>query len=109
MQKLLVELHLQRGRLLERIGTQRSALAQQLAPLQNTFALPQRLAAAAQQGREYVRAHPLVMTAAIAALVVLRPGQVLRWSQRGLLAWKAWRTLRRVVPGFVWEQFRPRP
>lgn len=108
MQKRLAELHLQRGRLLERISTQRKGLAQQVEPLENTFALPQRLAAVARQGRDYVRAHPLVLTAAVAALLVLRPGQVLRWSQRGLLAWKAWRTLRRVIPGFVWEQFRPR-
>ena len=108
MHDRLIELHQQRGRLLERIGTQRAALARQIAPLQHTFNLPDRIAATARRARDTVRAHPLVMTTAIVALVVLRPMQLLRWTQRGLLAWKTWRTMRRVVPGFVWDQFRPR-
>ena len=108
MQKRLIELHVQRGRLLERIHTQRTTLARQVAPLHSAFKLPDRLAAGARQAGDYVRAHPLVMTAALVTVVVLRPAQVLRWSQRGLLAWKAWRTLRRVLPGFVWDTLRPR-
>ena len=108
MHDRLIELHQQRGRLLERISTQRVALARQVAPLHNTFNLPDRIAAAARRTRDTLRAHPLVMTTVVVALVVLRPAQLLRWTQRGLLAWKTWRLVRRVVPGFVWDQFRPR-
>lgn len=106
MQKRLIELHLQRGRLLERISTQRTLLARQVAPLRSTFNLPDRIAVRLQQGREFVRQHPLVMTLAVASLVVLRPAPLLRWTQRGLVVWKTWRSLRHLVPAFVWERLR---
>ena len=106
MQKRLIELHLQRGRLLERISTQRILLAQQVAPLRSTFDLPDRVAMRWQQGQEFVRQHPLVMTLAVASLLLLRPAPLLRWTQRGLVVWKAWRSLRQFVPAIVWERLR---
>ncbi len=106
MQKRLIELHLQRGRLLERINAQRTLLTQQVAPLRSTFDLPDRVAMRWQQGQEFVRQHPLVMTLAVASLVILRPAPLLRWTQRGLAVWKTWRSLRHLVPSFVWERLR---
>jgi len=32
---------------------------------------------------------------------VLRPAVVLRWSRRGLLAWRTWGAVRAALPGFV--------
>lgn len=106
MQTRLIELHQQRGRLQERIAQQRARLRQQLAPLQGALALPQRILNAKQEGMALARKYPLVVGGVIVALVVLRPRGVLRWAGRALGAWRTWRSVSAMVPGFLWNQLR---
>ena len=108
MQTRLIELHQQRGRLQERIAHQRAAVRQQLAPLQGVLAVPQRILRIQQEGIAFARQHPLAVGGVILALVVLRPRFVLRWTGRAVAAWRTWRTVSGLVPGFVWNRLRPR-
>lgn len=101
MQKRLIELGEQRGRLRERIAQQRSALARDVQPLLAPLALPGRLAAALRQGRDFLVAHPYLAGSAAVGLLVLKPRWMWRWARRGLLAWRTWRSVRRLVPGVL--------
>ncbi len=106
MQERLIELHQQRGRLLERIAQQRQTLALQFEPLRAPLALPERLAQKFRQGQQFVLEHPYVVTTAVLAIAVFRPGFAWRWARRGLVAWRTWRTLRGLLPGAVSDLLR---
>ncbi len=109
MQSRLIELHQQRGRLLERIAHQRSALALQVEPLLAPLALPGRLAGMLDDARRFVRDHPYLVGTVIVAVVVFKPRLVLRWARRGLLAWRTWRSMSALVPAFVTDLLRSQP
>ena len=108
MQQRLIELHQQRGRLLERIATQRGELALQVEPLGRMFELGERVAGLAREVRAFALRHPVAVAAAAGALVLLRPRAVLRWSGRGLLAWRTWRSVRPLLPDWLVNRFRRR-
>lgn len=101
MQARLIELHQQRGRLLERIAHQRVTLAAQMVPLAGPLALPERLVHLVQNGKAFVRQHPYLVGTGIAAVVLLKPRWVWRWTQRGLLAWRTWRSVRGMLPAVL--------
>ena len=67
------------------------------------------MAALLQQGKEFVLAHPYAVGTAALGLVVFKPRFMLRWAQRGLLAWRTWRSLRGLVPTFVADLLRGQP
>ena len=98
MQARLIELHEQRGRLRERIAHQRETLADQVQPLRATLAIPERLGALLGQGRTFVASHPYLFGTAAAAVAVFKPRLVWRWAKRGVVLWRAWRGLRRLLP-----------
>jgi hypothetical protein len=106
MQEKLIELHQQRGRLQERIAAQRQVLSQQLAPLQSALDVSDRTTRLVQDAKDFVQKHPLGIGLAIVAMMVLKPRTVLRWTQRGLFAWRTWRGLHTLVPGFVLNRLR---
>lgn len=84
-----IELAVKRERLIARSALQRAALAQQSAVIAKPLALADRgLAAARLAGR-----HPVLVAAAVAALVVWRPRKAVRVLQYG---WMGWQMLRRV-------------
>ncbi len=101
MQQRLIELQLQRGRLLERIASQRRGLSQAGAPVAHALRFGDRLSEWAERGKRYALEHPLVVCAAVAALVVLRPTGAARLARRGFLLWRTWTTLRAALPGFL--------
>lgn len=98
MNKSLFELLQQRGRLLERIASQRATLAHQLVPLQNASDASSRVFALLRGGLEYLKSHPLPVALAVLALVLLKPRRAWRVLQGGLLLWRRWRVLRAWVP-----------
>jgi hypothetical protein len=106
MQDKLIELHRQRGRLLERIAAQRQVLLEQLTPLQEALDVSDRTTRLVQDAKAFVQKHSLGSALAIAAMVALKPRMVLRWTQRGLFAWRTWRSLHTLVPGFVLNRLR---
>ncbi|MCM8596061.1 YqjK-like family protein [Accumulibacter sp.] len=94
MKQQLIELAVQRGRLIERIGSQRERLGEQFQPLGNGLATADRVIGALRQGRDYLSGHPEVVVGTVAVLIVLRPGRVWRWARRGLTIWRNWRLVR---------------
>ncbi|MFC5301960.1 YqjK-like family protein [Azospira restricta] len=94
MEKKLIELSLQRGRLQERIAAQRATLAVQLRPLADALQTADRGLAAARRGVDYVKRHPGQVGVAVALLALLRPKGVWRWGRRAFVAWRLWKTAR---------------
>jgi hypothetical protein len=92
--KSLAELERERGRLLERIGAQRSQLPAQFAPVAHLLQFGERVAHTVQAARTFVQQHPWAMGAIGAVLVLRRPRSLGRWMKRGLLVWRTWRTAR---------------
>jgi hypothetical protein len=93
MEKRLIELHLQRGRLIERIAQQRSALARELAPFRIACDTTDLVVAAARDAARFVQRHPVGVAAFAAALVAMRPRRAWRWLKRGVFIWRGWRAL----------------
>ena len=98
MDRRLTELYMQRGQLQERIAAQRTALAQQVLPLQRVLDLPHRAGQLLESGLAYLKQHPATCAAFTAAVLVFKPGFVWRWSKRSFFAWRAWRAVRGVWP-----------
>jgi len=91
----LIDLAVERGRLLERISSQRQLLAQQLQPLGEAMGTADRVVAGARDCGDYLKRHPELVATSVAVLVILRPSRVWRWARRGIVAWRTWRMLRR--------------
>jgi hypothetical protein len=94
MNHQLNDLHLRRGRLLERIAGQRATLGQELEPLAAALDTTDRLLARAHAAINYLKAHPAVVGIAFAALLITKPRRTLRWSRRTYAVWQTWRVLR---------------
>ncbi len=94
MNQQLIDVAVQRGRLLERISNQRQLLGQEVQPLGDTLRSADRAISTLRNGSDYVKQHPEVVTVAVAVLVVLQPRRVWRWTKRGFFAWRTWRMLR---------------
>jgi hypothetical protein len=95
MNRRLLELREQRGRLLARCESQRAAFAATHgAPLARVCAV----ADAACAGADWVKRHPGAVGLIAALLVIRKPIRLWRWSHRTYSAWRAWRALRRHLP-----------
>ena len=100
MDDRLIELYVQRGRLRERISTQRELVARELAPLATALGFAHQGMVWCRRAKAYVQAHPAVVTAVVVAVLVWRPRWVLRavrWGFVGWRGWRAWRTRGRQV------------
>jgi hypothetical protein len=94
-----IELALKRGRLQERIASQRAALAAQVVPIAEALNAIDRTLAAGRSGVATIKRHPGLVAAAVAAVVALRPRRVWRWGRRALVGWSMWRKLRGRIEG----------
>lgn len=101
MQRRLIELQLQRGRLLERMGQQRRTLAVQVLPVARALQVGERLASLFDRCKQFALQHPLAVAAAVGSVVLLRPSGVLRWTRRGFFAWRTWSAMRGSLPAFL--------
>lgn len=88
---------IQRGRLLERITQQRAALAVQLLPVVGLLNTADQVVEGADRTRRWIGENPLVAGAALVALVVWRPRGILRLAKKGVVGWRAWRLIQRLV------------
>ena len=91
MNPRLSELHLKRGRLLERIATQRAALRRDAQPVRASLAKADHVVARIRSVTDYIRQHPGIAGLAVAGLLAIRAECVWRWSRRAFLAWRTWR------------------
>jgi hypothetical protein len=83
----LTDLALHKARLVERAAAQRAAIEQSFAQLQGPIALAD---GAVSIGR-FLRSHPLLVGAAVAALVAFRGRGVLSLAGRAVSVWRLWR------------------
>jgi len=88
----LNELHLRRGRLLERIAAQRAALRRDAQPVCAALYKTDRVLARVRSVVDYIRQHPSIAALAVAALFVIKGGRVWRLAKRGFVAWRIWQT-----------------
>ena len=101
------DLYSRRAQLVERIHHQRATLTRQLMPVQATLDTADRVVAGARSGVQFLKDHPLVMTLAVSALVVLKPKRVFRLAAQGIAIWRTWRAVRPWVPkSLLRELFR---
>jgi hypothetical protein len=96
--KQLLALHLERGRLQERIAHQRVALGHELLPFVNAATAASRVMAAGRHAADFVKSNPLLILAALLAAFVLRPRGVWRLAKTGLVIWRGWRAMAALVP-----------
>lgn len=94
MNQKLIDIAIERGRLIERSSNQRQLLEQQLQPLGAGLSSADRVIAGVRKGSDYVKQHPEMVAAGVVVLVVLQPRRVWRWSKRGFFVWRTWRMLR---------------
>jgi len=88
-----VELALKKQRLQMRSAALREDFSVYASGWKPAFALADRGRAALR----WLRRHPLVPVAVMAALLAARPRAVLRWARRGFVAWQTLRRLRSVL------------
>ncbi|WP_291988989.1 YqjK-like family protein [Candidatus Accumulibacter sp. ACC007] len=95
MNQELIDIAVERGRLIERISNQRQILARDLQPVAGTLHTADRAITSVRQGTAYLKQHPEIVAVGVALLIVVKPGRVWRWSKRGYFAWRALSALRR--------------
>lgn len=106
MQQRLIELHEQRGRLLERIVDQRATLARQLLPVQDALRIGDRASSALQEVKQFLLRNSMATSIALLSALLFKPRTVWRWSRRGFIAWRTWRGVHTLFSGFLARQFR---
>lgn len=94
MMRRLNDVHLQRGRLLERIASQRATLQRDAQPVQTALARADWVMDRARFATAYVRQNPAIAGLALTAFVVARPRRFWRWSMRAVSLWQLWRVTR---------------
>lgn len=85
----LIEIARRKERLIARADAQRVLIAASLDSLRGPIAIADKGLEAAH----FLRAHPLLVTVAVAAVVVLRGRGILSLAGRGYAAWRAWKSL----------------
>jgi hypothetical protein len=85
----IIELALQKQRLQLRSAEQRGAMMAAAAQLAPAFAVVDGV----RDGFRWLRRHPEWLAGGIVALLVVRPGAVLRLTERSFFAWQIWRKI----------------
>ena len=94
MNRRLTELHIERGKLLERITTQRYFLARAAVPVEEALGRVDGVVERVGSATRYVRQHPGLIAAGLGGLLLLlRKERSLRWARRGFVLWQALRAL----------------
>lgn len=95
MNERMLELVMRHGMLKARIDEQRRLLAGHLRPLEAALARGDQV----RDGVDWLKGHPSLVAAALAAFLVVRPKRAWRWARRGLIAWRGWAALRNSLSG----------
>ena len=91
MNHQLIEIHRQRGRLLERIAGQRAALSRDLQPIRASLSSVDRVVGRIRSVTDYIKRHPSIAALAVARLFAIKTERAWRWTKRAFFAWRAWR------------------
>ncbi|NCW89100.1 MAG: hypothetical protein EBV73_00850 [Rhodocyclales bacterium] len=90
----LTERAVQRGRLLERINQQRTALALSCAPVVDALNAADHVVEGAERTRRWIGENPIVVGIGLFMLVLWRPKGALKLASKGLLGWRTLRLIR---------------
>ena len=85
----MVDVALRKERLLARCDGQRVVIAQAY----RRWQAPARIIDRAWTVAQFLRTHPAVVMVAVAAAMVVGRRNLFAWAGRGLIAWRAWRSL----------------
>ncbi len=88
---------IQRGRLLERITQQRSALAIDWAPAVNVLNTADQVIEGAERTRRWIGENPIIAGIALVALIIWRPKGALKLAKSGAIGWRTLRLIRRLL------------
>ena len=91
MNHRLIEIHRQRGRLLERIAGQRAALSRDLQPISASLFRVDRVVGRVRSVADYIKRHPSIAALAVAGLFAIKTERAWRWTKRAFFAWRTWR------------------
>lgn len=94
MNDRLIDVGVRRGRLLERIASQRAAIGKDLVPVRDALRAGDRAVGVLRSGVNAVRRHPALVVAGVALFVALKPRRLWRWGRRAFVVWRSWRFLR---------------
>ena len=91
MNHQLNEIYIRRGRLLERIASQRDALSRDVRPVRASFFRVDRVIGRVRSVTDYIKRHPSIAALAVAGLFAIKTERAWRWTKRAFFAWRAWR------------------
>lgn len=106
MTQRLNELHLERGRLLERITTQRYVLMNEVQPVRVALERVDSVVDMVRAGVDTVKRYPAVAGVAAAVLCIFNFRRVFRVARRGFMVWRTWKTVRERLMAAGWTGFR---
>lgn len=95
MNEKRLALAVRHGALRTRIDQQRRQLEQHAQPLEAALAQGDALL----RGVDWLKHHPAAVVAAVAGVVIARPGRAWRWAKRGLFVWRGWQAVRNSLSG----------
>lgn len=87
----------QRGRLLERIAQQRSALAIEWSPVVSVLNTADQVIEGAEKTRRWIGENPIIAGIALVALLIWRPKGALKLAKNGAIGWRTLRLIRRLL------------
>ena len=90
----LTDRAVKRGRLLERISQQRSALAASCAPIADALNAADQVVEGAERTRRWIGENPIAVGVGLFILVLWRPKGALKIASKGLLGWRTLRFIR---------------
>ncbi|MDR1367316.1 MAG: YqjK-like family protein [Candidatus Accumulibacter sp.] len=90
----LSEIHIRRGRLLERIAAQRARLRDGARPIRRVLDKADSAIAGVHAGVACIKQRPWVLGLFAATMFALKGRRFFRVLKRGFLVWKAWVSLR---------------
>lgn len=100
MSDSLIDIGVRRGRLLERIASQRAAIGAELAPVRDALRATDRGVALLRRASDTLRRHPAMVVAGVTLFIALKPRRLWRWGRRAFVVWRSWRFLRQRLAAF---------
>lgn len=99
MNRQLDDLLLQRGRLIERIASQRAALRNDFVPVSAVLDKADAAVSGVRSCVDYVRRHPVLVSAVAGTLLIFKGKTMLRWGGKAFSLWQSWRLVQDTLLG----------
>ena len=101
MNRPLDDLLLRRGRLIERIASQRETLRHDFVPVSQALGKVDTVVAGVHSAAARIRQHPVMASAAVAVLFWAKGKSLLRWGGKAFSLWQSWRLIQATIADWV--------